>query len=218
MAHQALVNWIDSLTDYECPSEIKQKLLDVINRDGLELGQPPFHTKKSAGAFFATMFGQRTNQSNAVASLAYSQSTKQVSAVILRRISFVATQENRLYPGERFVNRQEVLQHMARGMTQFMTFVREKRTDLKRGLPSFFSAGMFGWGKTELGNQAILQFNEKEEKLLHSELEETIDAEQMTIDAERLKSAWLCYVDMEELDSLESFASGMFRSSVVKRY
>jgi hypothetical protein len=76
VAHQALVDFIESLKDSQCPSEIKQELLDVIKQNGLEFGQPPFHTEEDAKEFFATMFGQQTYQSNAGASMAYFHSTK----------------------------------------------------------------------------------------------------------------------------------------------
>ena len=110
----------------------------------------------------------------------------------------MATKINRMGLAPRFVNRVQPLQVMAKYITEFNRYAKEPlRQDSHRKLPSLFSAGMYGWGKTELGCQAVLQFNQREEELeLHS---------LPKIDVDVVKSTWLCYVDMDKVPVQGSF-------------
>ena len=80
-----------------------------------------------------------------------------------------------------FVNREGALRAMAEHMSHFILQVANPRTDTTRELRSTFSDGMFGRGKSELGAQAIIQFNLRGSNLLEG-----------FTDAEALKNTWYC--------------------------
>ena len=87
---------------------------------------------------------------------------------------------------EYLVNREDPLREIASSICKFMELAAKDWTDVTRDLPTLFSAGMFGWGKTALASQAVLQFNMREKQLLsHDQVN----------DPDVVKSTWLCYVD-----------------------
>ena len=91
----------------------------------------------------------------------------------------------------RFVNREEALKEIAEHITHFVRTARYMvQIDTRRSLRSLFSAGTYGWGKSALGSQAVLQFSSREQDLLEGN----------RIDTETVKSTWLCYVDLDYLD------------------
>ena len=97
------------------------------------------------------------------------------------------------------MNREDALKDIAGYIAEFHNKIKSVMYDTERALPSIFSAGMFGWGKTALGAQSVLQLNRREKELLK---------DISTRNAGIVKSTWLCYVDLSKLNAQGRFISG----------
>lgn len=94
-------------------------------------------------------------------------------------------------PGEVFVNREKPLEEILKSMESFVSVAKSPmRTDSLKQVQSLFCVDMFGWGKTELGIQALLQF--------HRQSRFSINDDGM------VSNAWFCYVDLSSLGMLST--------------
>jgi hypothetical protein len=120
-------------------------------------------------------------------------------------IPLLALQENCLLGPPSFVNREDALKNIAGYIDEFHTKMHTVMYDTERALPSIFSVGMFGRGKTALGAQSVLQLNRRENDLLKHI--------KSTRNAKIVKSTWLCFVDLSKLKDQGRFTSGALPSN-----